>query len=455
MTLTTVVIFSVLIAFIIFISIVLVKSMVAPKKLGSVQKFIKAGKYNAAEKAAKGMIAKNPRDMLAHYWLGQAYLKDKKTELAFMEYKTVNENAIFNGDIPEIEFRHTMAELYAKYKEPQNAVKEYLLLTKKEPQNAENCFNVGKMYEQLNQPAPAIAFYQKTLLLNKKHSKAHTALGYMLFRSKQFAEAKKEIDTAIKLSPETFSNYYYLGKILKENKDYSAALKAFEKSERDMEYRQRALIERGSCYMMVDQTDNAIGEFSHAISCSKDESGQETLYARYFLAACYEKIRKIDKAIEQWEKINQRNKKFRDVSAKLNEYKDLQSNDSLKEYLTSAPQQFAEVCKKTAHSAYQLVAQKIESTNYGCMILATEDKKDSWMNLRKQIFLVEFYREAEPVEESVIRKIADTVKNQNYFKAIIFSSSGFSTTALKFADGRPIVLIGKEQLEIILSKAGI
>ena len=50
---------------------------------------------------------------------------------------------------------------------------------------------------------------------------------------------------------------------------------------------------------------------------------------------------------------------------------------------------------------------------------------------------------------------SDTVKNQNYFKAIIFSSSGFSTTALKFADGRPIVLIGKEQLEIILSKAGI
>ena len=372
-----------------------------------------------------------------------------------MEFKTVNENALFNGDLPEADFRKDMAPLYAKYNENENALKEYLLLTKLEPQNAEHDYNAGRMYELTGQNQLAVGFYQKAISKNKKMSKAHTSLGYLLFRGKQFNEAKKEIETALKISPDAFSNYYYLGKILKENRDYSGAIKAFEKSERDPEFRQRALIERGSCYMMVDQVENAIGEYIHAIKCTKDEGNQETLYARYFLAACYEKTHDLEKAIEQWEKINQRNKKFRDVPAKLNEYKDIQSNDSMKEYLTQTSTSFMDICKKTAAAGFNLASQKVEITPYGCTMLATEDKKDSWMNVRKQIFLVEFYRESEPLEESIIRKVADKVKDQNYFKAIIFSSSSFSHGALKFAENRPIVLIGKEQLEILLAKAGI
>ena len=454
-TVTLIILAGVLIAFIIFVAIILFKNLLTPKRIGSIQKLIKDGKYQAAQRTAKAILAKDNHDFLAHYWLGKAYLADNKPELAFMEFKTINERAVFNGDIPEVEFRQQMAALYMKFNENGNALKEYLLLTKMEPQNAENNYNVGRLYELTGQAGLALGFYQKAIVLNKKHSKAHTALGYLLFRSKQFKDAKKEIDLAIKLSPDEFSNYYYLGKILKENKDYSGAIKAFEKSQRDPEFRQRSLIERGSCYMMADQMENAIVEFDHAVKCSRDDASQETLYARYFLAACYEKSHNIEKALEQWEKINQRNKKFKDVPSKLNEYRDLQSNDSMKEYLTAAPAQFEEVCKKAAMAGFKLAAQKIQQTPYGCSMLATEEKKDSWMNVRQQFFLAEFYREADPLEESSIRKIMDTVKAQNYYKAIIFASAGFSPAAIKFAENRPVVLVGKEALENILTKAGV
>lgn len=48
---TTIVAF--LVAVIIFAVIFIVKSFATPKKLGSVQKFMKEGKFQAAEKAAK------------------------------------------------------------------------------------------------------------------------------------------------------------------------------------------------------------------------------------------------------------------------------------------------------------------------------------------------------------------------------------------------------------------
>jgi len=455
MGLTTIVIIAVLFVVIVTVTIVLVKSLVKPQKISSIQKLIKEQKYPQAQKLAKGIIAKNQRDYLAHYWLGKAYLADNKSELAFMEYKTVNENALFNGDIPEIEFRRTMAELYKKFNQPQDALKEYLLLTKLDPTNAENDYNVGQIYESMGKGAMAMGFYQKCITANKKHAKAHSAMGYLLYRSKQYTEAKKEIDTAIHLSPDTYSNYYYMGKILKDNNNFSAALKQFEKAERDPLFKQRALIERGSCYAAVTQFDNAITEYEHAIKISKDEANQETLYARYFLASCYEKTRNIEKAIEQWEKIFSRNRSFRDVATKLSQYKEIEANDNMKEYLTCSAQNFSELCKKIALSGFNLTCQRIEQTKSGCVMLASDDKKEGWMNQRQQMILVQFFRDTNPVEDSVVRKAADSVKSQNYEKAILISSSEFTRTAMSFAETRPINLVGKLQLETLLSKAGI
>ena len=206
----------VLIGFLLFF---IVKNFAAPRKIEGIQKLIKQGKYSSAIKQAKAMITKDPRDFKAHYYLGKAYLADNKPELALMEFKTVNQTAIFDQFFSEIEFRKQIAQLYFKFNQPEEALKEYLLLTKLEPNNAENFYNAGKIFEQRNKSDQALSAYQKTIQLNKRHVKAHAALGLLLFKGKQYGEAKKEIDYAIRLSPETFSSYYYLGKILKESKD--------------------------------------------------------------------------------------------------------------------------------------------------------------------------------------------------------------------------------------------
>ena len=323
-----------------FLVVFIVRTLVAPKKIDSINRLIKQQKYSAAQKAAKFLIAKDPRDYHAQYYLGKAYLAERKNELALMEFKTVAANAIFDAQLPEVEFRKQLSQLYLKFNQLDDALKEFLLLTKLDPSNAENFYQCGKIYEQQGNAESALGFYQKAIKFNKKHIKAWSGMGMILFRTKHFGEAKKAIDYALKLSPETYSTYYFLGKIQKESKDYSAAVKSFEKACRDSEYKQRALLERGSCYMLANSIDNAQLEFEKAIRAGKDERAQETLYARYFLASCYEKNRKIDKAIEQWQIISKSNRNFRDVPSKLSEYKDLQSNDSLKEFLTSSNADF-------------------------------------------------------------------------------------------------------------------
>lgn len=430
-----------------------VKSVVSPKKIETLQKLIKQGKISSAIKNAKAIIQKDPQNYLAHYYLGKAYLKDNKSELALMELKYVDQHAVFDANLSELEFRQEIAPLYTKFNQPDEALKQYLLLTKLNPRDAENFYNVARIYETKGKSDAALGFYDKTIKLNKRHVKAHAAMGLLLFRAKQFQEAKKEIDLAISLSPETFSSYYYLGKILKENKDFPGAVKAFEKAQRDSEFRQKALIECGTCYMAGNSIDNAINCFERAISSVKDSEKQETLYARYFLASCYEKTRKIEKAIEQWELIYAKNHSFRDVAAKLSEYKDLQANDSLKEYLTSSEENFLQICKNACIAGIKLEPQQITMQKWGCQILATEAKDADWRSIRKQAFLIKFFRETDPLEDFIVRKTLDEIKSQNCSKAFICSSSGFTRSAIAAAENRPCELVNKESLEKLLDKA--
>ena len=430
-----------------------VKSVVSPKKIESLQKLIKQGKISSAIKNAKAIIQKDPQNYLAHYYLGKAYLKDNKSELALMELKYVDQHAVFDANLSELEFRQEIAPLYTKFNQPDEALKQYLLLTKLNPRDAENFYNVARIYETKGKSDAALGFYDKTIKLNKRHVKAHAAMGLLLFRAKQLQEAKKEIDLAISLSPETFSSYYYLGKILKENKDFPGAVKAFEKAQRDSEFRQKALIECGTCYMAGNSIDNAINCFERAISSVKDSEKQETLYARYFLASCYEKTRKIEKAIEQWELIYAKNHSFRDVAAKLSEYKDLQANDSLKEYLTSSEENFVQICKNACIAGIKLEPQQITMQKWGCQILATEAKDADWRSIRKQAFLIKFFRETDPLEDFIVRKTLDEIKSQNCSKAFICSSSGFTRSAIAAAENRPCELVNKESLEKLLDKA--
>ena len=447
------VIIGIILVGIIFLAVFVIKSFAQPKKIDGIKRLVKQQKYAQAQKLAKSIIAKDPRDFVAHYWLGRAYAADNKNDLAFMEFKNIAQNAVFDSSIPEVPFRKQLAELYVRFNQPEEAVNEYLLLTKQDPTNAEHFFNVGKLYEQLGRADMSMGFYQKCLQINPKHVKAHAALGLALFRGKDMRGAQREIDTAIKLDPNMFSTYYYQGKILKESKDYSGAVKAFEKALRDPDFKQRALLERGSCYMMANSIDNAMTEFDRAIKASKNDRAQETLYARYFLAACYEKNRKIDKAIEQWQSIMSVNKGFKDVASKLNEYKDLQTNDSLKEYMTCAQDELIEICKKTA-AAMGYATQTAESKKWGVLIIAAE-KTEDWKNVRKQMSLIAFFRETNPLDEPTLRNLVDQAKPRGCSQTIICTSSGFTSTATGFAENRPVELVAKEKLEQMLAKAGV
>ena len=273
-----------------------------------------------AVKDAKAAVEREPQNAEAHYLLGKALLADKRDEQAFRSYRSASRLGITGQNIPEVEFRETIAGLYARFNEAEEALKEYVVLIKMHPENPEYYFLAGKLFSQRSRPDLAEQYLGKAASLNPREERYRFELGMHYYLCKKVKEASGEFEAVLKLNPANGHALLYQGKVFKDAKDYSSAVPYLEKAGRDQEYKLRALVELGGCYMSLKMLDKAIVELERAVNVIKKESDVDSLYARYFLAMCFEKTREFHKAVAQWEKIYAQKKAFRDVGEKLTQY---------------------------------------------------------------------------------------------------------------------------------------
>ena len=85
--------------------------------------------------------------------------------------------------------------------------------------------------------------------------------------------------------------------------------------------------------------------------------------------------------------------------------------------------------------------------------MATDAATGDWMNMRKQMYFIRFYRDPEPLEDAPVRETLDKAKSSNCTKSYILASAGFTRPAIVFAENRPVELVGKDKLQNLLSKA--
>jgi len=435
------------------ITFFIIKSLVNPGKLSNIDTLLKQGKATAATKAAKQIISRDSRNIEAHYLLGLAYIADNKPELAFSEMKRVNQISEFGGYCTEASFRSIMGELFEKFNQPEEALKEYLLLIKQEPAEAAHYLKAGNLFLTRNKSAKALQYYRKAIQLNPRLGQAHFKAGYLLYRGKKHLEAKEEFERTIKFEPGNYSAHFYLGKILKEGHDYIPALLSFEKATRDQNFKIKALVERGSCYIHMKSFDKAIVELERAIKLSANETSPEALYGRYFLAFCHEQERDIEKAIEQWEIIYTKKPGFRNVAEKLSQYQELRSDDKMKDFLTSNDLDFQGICKAITISL-DLSPNDISMIKNGCQIIAVEDSS-KWRGTRKRPKLIWFLRLPDSIGESTVRSLHEKMKALSVTRGILIISSNFTRSAHDYAESRPIDLVNKDKLQEVFKKVDL
>ena len=445
MGLTIIIIFLLIgIGFLIFY---IVQSANKPKRADQLSGLLQREKTGAVIKAAKAILEKEPKNADVRYFLGKAYLQEKKEDLAFIEFKNISQSGEMGDFIPEEEFRKELARLFIKNRQTEEALKEYILLIKKKPEKSEYYYCAGKLFAERNRMDMAQNYIRKAAELAPRDGKIQAELGILFYKNKNIHEAKDALERSIKYEGDNSQAYYYLGKIQKDAKDYPGAISALEKAARDPLYRLRALLERGSCHLAMNGMDRAIPDLERAVSSITEEKAPESLHARYYLAMCYEKSHKIEKAIEQWDKIKGVKPGFKDVDAKLAQYEDMREDDFIKDFLSAGNNDFMEICKKLVVSSLSLAVKSVKQIPDGVELVAIESASS-----RKPPRLVRIYRSPETIDDKKILSILDDAKLQNMGRAVIMASSGFSRPAREYAESRPIELYSSDKLQIFLKK---
>ena len=303
-----------------FLSFFLIKNIIVPKRAAEAMKNLDRSKVLQTIRTAKAMLEKDSKNAEAHYLLGKAYLADKRNEQAYREYKSVSRLGLEGWNIPEAEFRETAAMLFVQFKEEEEALKEYVLLIKLHPENPEYYFRAGEIFSKRNKGDLASQYLRKAVSLNPREGRYRIELGMHYYHSKRIKDAGAEFEAALKIDPSDGQALLYLGKVFKDLKDFNGAIPHLEKASRDPIYKLRALVELGSCFMSLKMIDKAVPELERAVNNIEKEADPDSLYARYFLALCYEKKQEFEKAVAQWEKIYTQKKNFRDVGEKLTQY---------------------------------------------------------------------------------------------------------------------------------------
>lgn len=431
-----------------------IRMIVAPQKVNTLANMVKQGKTTPAIRMAKQMLAKEPRNPELHYLLAQSYQKEGKDELALMEYKTVNNISNFHGVCKENIFRKEIAQLYTRFGQKEEALKEYLVLIKIEPYEANHYYQAGVLFESRGKKGQALGYYKKALENDPRHSDSYFRLGTLLYNTKKAGDARIYLEKALKLNAENFKVNFYLGKIFKEGKNYPLALEFFEKAQKDPDFKIKSLIERGICGVSMKDFDGAIADFERAIKLNEQNDkpkDRETLYARYFLAHCYEKIRDLDKAMDHWEYIYTIDKSFRDVAEKLSQFQELRSDDVMKDYMTASNAEFEKICSGITSILNHSVTD-VRTTSDSCVIIAVEKSSGQWRNTRKFPKLFQFVRTGEFIDLPVIRKFHEEISKYKVVRGLFFSSSQFSRSAIEFVESRPIELYDKEKFQDLLHK---
>ena len=426
------------------------RMLTAPKQLSQVVKLIEAGNTKQAIKGLKVMLSKNEHNPVAHWYLGEAYYREGRNELAVVECKFVLRINKFSPDVSEIMVHERLAALYEGFGQQEEAQKEYILLTKLNPDKAQYYYKVGEIFYKRSFTDKALAYFQNAVKLMPAHADALSHLGMIHYSKGQVREALDCFNKALHFNPQAHRVHYYLGLIQRSLGVFDKARGEFQLAQRDPDFKLRALLETGRVLLQIENVREATVELERALKFIKNED-EVSIEVRYVLGLCYEKARDLPKAIEQWETIEKHRKGYKDIGSKLGLYEDLRTDDTLKDFLTASREAFTEMCKKVI-SQMSCEVLEVFPVNDDAVDFLCSQQEGKWRNTKRSNIIVKIRRVTEPVTEGLLRQVQDEMKRYSANRGVIVSTSGFSPSATQYALTRPIDLIDRRQLSEYLHK---
>ncbi len=445
--------------------LIILLKLISPKKelnYREINKLIENGMIDKAKQALqKGL---NPKKFSpdAHYLLARIYTYTGQFDYAILELKSILKNNKFGLYANKLEVAKELINLYTKLNKIEDAYQQFKILEKNSPDDYIITLSIGKILIKKKNFLEAIQYFQRTLKLHSTDPEAIAGLGISYYYLNDIDNAYKYLEQATKLDRRNTEAHYYFALVLHKKGLFDMAIIEYENAMRDKSLKLQALYGIGRCYEQKEILTKAIDTYEEAIKIIETEAEKYkhnynkrmallknpiVLEIRYRLAECYLTDRNFAAAMEQWQEIDSVAPGYKDVKVKIQQNARY-GKDRIQDFLIAKDMEFEKITRYIiGYLGY--IVKKLEKKDKETFIADAVGNSPEAYNGR---VLIMVKRSFHPLGERDCSEFYEEMQRKNIEHGIIISPTGVNANAIKFALGKPIDFVGKNQMMHLLKK---
>ena len=406
----------------------------------------KEEKYREALLIFQELLAKNPRKRVLIWNIGLCYEHLGNYEMALVEYNKLALSTSFEPSVSEVDVHYKVALLNYKIGNVDKAWKELQIVTGLDSGHSQAYYHLGLIAMKRNELQRAVESFENACRNDSNLAGAFLGLGKARFKLNQFEKAKQALLSAIELEPSVLETHFYYAMVLEKERSYKQSVEEFELALGDERLKFLSLLHLGYLYIEMNEKKKAFDYFENAISIGTSDP-KDLMEAKYRYAGYLVVAGNINKALKLWREIDSFQPNYRDVKNKIDIYGEINKSENLTRYITMSKQEFLstarQLCKVIKVSVEKVTAEKKDFVEFiGTFRVGREE----------HTCIVDVARWINRVGEIPVRELLEKMSERGASKAVFITSSEYTQKALDLSNIRPLELIDRERLELLLEE---
>ncbi|MBR1722817.1 MAG: tetratricopeptide repeat protein [Treponema sp.] len=400
-------------------------------------------------KESSRKLAQDPHNADALMALGDLYYNERAWDKAYPIYETQISIAPAHKEIDVFKAALRQGVCAIKLDKIQEAFKGLSAAAQINPNDFEVNYYLGIAFYKNNDFEKAVPRFKKVVVVKPEATGINSPLGLSLYKAKHYKESLPYLKRALDENPENKEALFAMADSMNESGYGEKAMKVFMHLRPDPEFGAKACLAAGMFHLKISQPDKAIQDFEIGLK-HQNAAPEIAIETRYRLALAYFAQKAIGKGIGFLQEIQAINPQYKDVPQLLARYSELNQNKNLQTYLMAGSSDYVALCRKIVMKYYQRAITKIVDISVkpeNVEIVVTVEFSRS-----EETHIFRFYRSTGAVSDLYVREFHAKVSEIKADKGVCITAGLYSEEGRRYAEGRPIDLVDKNELVKILKK---
>ncbi len=406
-------------------------------------------------KDATRKLERDPDNIPALTQLSEIFYTNGIYDKALQHYKNLVRIAPIHPEVDEGKVALRAGICLCKANEWADALKYLIQSSLKDGSNYDVNYYLGLVYSNLKDYSKAVPCLKKALIVNPASTQANMLVARCFYEQHHLKEALPYLKVVIAADPTNKEAMFDYADVMVEEGHGEKSIKIFSRLRPDPVYGAKSCIRSGVYHYNQGDKKSAIEDFTIGLKLPNVPQA-DLLELKYRLAVCYFDTNRYKEGLSLLAEVKQVNPQYKDVMQLIGRYTELSQNSNLQIYLAGSVSDFIALCRRIATgwekglNATFLDAHAESAYTDITVEVASRGGDDSEL---KKTWLFRFFRTTGATGEIYVREFHEALQDRKISKGICVTAGVFSDGARKYAEGRPVDLVERDKLNVILKRA--